>query len=592
MSSRIEDYALIGDCQTAALIGRDGSIDWLCLPWFDSGACFAALLGRPEHGRWQIAPARPPQVRRRYRPGTLVLEPDFETDSGAVRLIDCMPIRRGTPCLVRMVQGLRGQVPMHLELILRFDYGSVVPWVRKTDTGIAGPNMLRVDTEAPMLGEDFTTVADFTVSEGQEVPFVMHWHPSYEPAPPERDCARAIQATQEWWQNWSRQCTYHGEWGDLVSRSLITLKALTYAPTGGMVAAPTTSLPEQLGGVRNWDYRYCWLRDSTFTLYALMNGGYHEEAAAWREWLLRAVAGKPADTQILYGLAGERRLSEREVNWLPGYENSRPVRVGNAASDQFQLDVYGKVIDSMWQCRRNGLPPQEHAWQIELVLLDFLESAWRRPDEGIWEIRGPRQRFTHSKVMAWSAMDRAVKEVERFGMPGRVDQWRRTRDAIHEEVCRLGYNADLNSFVRHYGSRELDASLLMIPLVGFLPVSDPRMQDTIKAIERQLLRDGFVARYATQSGVDGLPVGEGVFLPCTFWLADNLMLLGREREARQTFERLLGLCNDLGLVSEEYDVQHKRLVGNFPQAFSHVALVNSACNLCHECRPAEDRGQR
>jgi GH15 family glucan-1,4-alpha-glucosidase len=595
MPSRIEDYALLGDLETAALVARDGSIDWACFPRFDSGACFAALLGTPDHGRWLLAPAKPARAtRRRYREGALILETDFETASGAVRLIDFMPLRGRAPDIVRIALGLRGQVPMHMELVLRFDYGSIVPWVRRTEGGlraIAGPDCLRLCTPVDLRGQNFKTVASFPVSAGQRVPFVMTWSAPYEPAPPGVDAEQALAETQESWEKWSGTCTYRGEWRDAVLRSLITLKALTYAPTGGIVAAATTSLPEQLGGPRNWDYRYCWVRDATFTLYSLVTAGYLDEARAWREWLLRAVAGKPSQIQIMYGLAGERRLTELELPWLPGYENSRPVRIGNAASRQFQLDVYGELLDSMYQARRSGLEGEAAEARVEQALLHFLESAWDKPDEGIWEVRGPRRQFTHSKMMAWVAMDRAVKAAENGWLQGSLDRWRELRDTIHAQVCREGYNAELGAFVQYYGSKELDASLLMMPLVGFLPPDDPRVRGTVAAIQRHLVHDGFVARYATRSDVDGLPPGEGAFLACTFWLADNLALQGRRDEAREVFERLLSVRNDLGLLSEEYDAHARRLVGNFPQAFSHVGLVNTAFNLGRTAGPAEHRGR-
>jgi GH15 family glucan-1,4-alpha-glucosidase len=593
MPSRIEDYALIGDLETAALVARDGSIDWLCFPQFDSGACFAALLGKPEHGRWLLAPqAGIRNIRRRYRDDTLVLETTYETDDGSVTLIDCMPMRSRAPALVRVVRGEHGQVPMHLQLIIRFDYGSIVPWVRRTERGIwavAGPDSLLLNTDVELRGEDLTTVADFTVAQGQEVSFVLCWYPSFQEPPPETDPGQAIRDTQSWWQDWSGRCTYRGPWREQVVRSLITLKALTYEPSGGIVAAATTSLPEQLGGVRNWDYRYCWLRDATFTLYALIEAGYLEEARAWRQWLLRAVAGEPSKLQILYGLDGRRRLREWEVDWLPGYEGARPVRIGNAASGQFQLDVYGEVWDAMYQAHCAGLEAEEAGWRLGRALLEFLESAWDSPDEGIWEVRGPRRPFTHSRMMAWLAVDRAVKAVERFGRAGPVDRWRQLRDTIHEQVCRDGFNADLGAFVQYYGSTNLDASLLMMPLVGFLPASDSRVRGTVEAIERHLMQDGFVRRYQSDPGVDGLPPGEGAFLACTFWLADNYALLGRDADAKETFERLLGLCNDVGLLSEEYDPHAKRLVGNFPQAFSHVGLINTAMNLAHARGPARKR---
>jgi len=593
MSSPIEDYAVIGDCHTAALVARDGSIDWLCFPRFDSGACFAALLGSEENGRWLLSPTNKiHSVRRRYREDTLVLETDYETEDGAVTLIDCMPPRSKEPDVVRMVVGRRGQVRMRMRLTIRFDYGSIVPWVRRTHKGIraiAGPDTLVLQTNVDLRGEGLTTIAEFTVSEGERVPFVLLWHPSHELTPSIDDPQDTIVHTERWWREWSSRCTYEGPWRANVLRSLITLKALTYAPTGGIVAAPTTSLPEQLGGTRNWDYRYCWIRDATFTLYSLIHGGYTDEAHAWRDWLLRAVAGKPSELNIMYGLAGERRLTELEIGWLPGYEGSAPVRTGNAAHQQFQLDVYGEVMDALYVARREGLPPDENAWRVQRALIEFLESAWTKPDEGIWEVRGPRRHFTHSKVMAWVAVDRTVKAIERFGLKGPVERWRKLCTAIHDEVCRKGFDTERNTFVQFYGGKELDASLLMIPLVGFLPPDDPRVRGTIAAIQSDLVRDGFVARYNPKEEVDGLPPGEGVFLPCTFWLADNLALQGRLSDAQQLFERLLSLCNDVGLLSEEYDSQKRRLVGNFPQAFTHVSLINTACNLSRATGPAKDR---
>jgi GH15 family glucan-1,4-alpha-glucosidase len=593
MAGRIEDYALIGSCETAALVGRDGSIDWLCLPRFDSPACFAALLGTPEHGRWLVAPAAPVRaVQRRYRPGTLVLETEFETDAGVVVLSDCMPVRAPAPTLVRIVSGRRGAVPMRLELVIRFDYGSLVPWVRRRADGlwaIGGSNALRLRAPGDLRGEDFRTVAEFTVAAGERVPFTLTWSPSHEPEPPAPDPEATLRETEAWWREWSERCTYEGDWRDPVVRSLVTLKALTYAPTGGLVAAPTTSLPERLGGVRNWDYRYCWLRDATFALYALMTGGYVEEARAWREWLVRAVAGRPANAQIVYGVTGDRLLPERELPWLPGYERSVPVRVGNAACTQFQLDVYGEVADALHCARRVGLEPDENAWRVERAMVEYVESSWQKPDEGIWEVRGPRRLFTHSRVMAWVAVDRAVKAAERFGLEGPVDRWRRLRSTIHDDVCRNGYDADQGAFVQAYGSRQLDASLLMIPLVGFLPATDPRMLGTVLAIQQHLVTDRLVSRYQTQPDVDGLPPGEGAFLPCTFWLADNLALQGRVKEARELFERLLALRNDVGLLAEEYDPVSGRLLGNFPQAFTHMGLINTARNLSRHGGPAEHR---
>ena len=593
MPSRIEDYALIGDCETAALVGRDGSIDWLCFPRFDSPACFAALLGTPEHGRWLISPAEEIlTVRRRYREGTLVLETEYETASGMVRIIDCMPPRSKSPDVVRIVEGRRGQVRMRMELIIRFDYGSVIPWVRRTETGlmaIGGSDAFRLLTAVELRGENFRTVSEFAVSEEERIPFTLTWYPSHLPPPPDEKPEQEVQETERWWREWSGQCNYEGEWREAVMRSLITLKALTYAPTGGLVAAITTSLPEKLGGMRNWDYRYCWLRDATFTLYALMACGYVEEARAWREWMLRAVAGKPSQANILYGVMGERRLPEVELDWLPGYENSKPVRVGNAACTQFQLDIYGEVMDALHLARRAGLEMDENTWQVQKALMDFMETAWEMPDEGIWEIRGSRRHFTHSRVMAWVAVDRGVKAVERFGLKGPVERWRELRDKIHADVCERGFDKELDSFVQYYGAKEVDANLLMIPLVGFLLATDPRMVGTVKAIQKYLVNDGFVMRYA--SDVDGLPPGEGVFLACTFWLADNLALQNRYTEARETFERLLELRNDVGLLSEEYDTSARRLVGNFPQAFSHVGLINTVLNLTKTHGPARERHQ-
>jgi GH15 family glucan-1,4-alpha-glucosidase len=594
MPLRIEDYALIGDCHTAALVGRDGSIDWYCPPRFDAGACFAALLGKPSNGRWLIAPAnRVHQTRRRYCGSTLILETEFESESGTAALIDFMSMTSDTPLLVRIVEGKSGQVPMRTELIFRFDYGSLVPWVRRVDgalQAIAGPDMLRLCTDVELRGENFTTLGEFTVRAGQKASFALAWHPSHQPPPVDCPADLTLRQTEEWWNRWVSQCTYKGPRRDLVVRSLLTLKAITYRPTGGIIAAPTTSLPEVLGGERNWDYRYCWLRDSTFTLYALLNAGFKEEAEAWREWLLRALAGEPSATQIMYGLGGERRLTEIELHWLSGYENSRPVRIGNAASGQFQLDVYGELIDSLYQCRNAGLPPDEAARNLELALLEFLETAWERPDDGIWEVRGPRRHFTHSKVMAWVAFDRAIKGVEKFNLQGPVDRWRKIRNTIHEQVCQQGFDRNLNAFVQFYGSKELDASALMIPLVGFLPAEDPRVVGTLTALEQQLLHEGFVRRYRTESDVDGLSGHEGAFLPCTFWYADNLYLMGRHDEAKKVFTQLTGLCNDVGLISEEYDYRTQRLVGNFPQAFTHISLVNTACNLSpQQAGPAEQR---
>ncbi|MEY2397964.1 MAG: hypothetical protein QOJ00_1138 [Actinomycetota bacterium] len=591
----VEDYALIGDTQTAALVDRHGSIDWLCLPRFDSGACFAALLGTNDHGYWHLAPASPTTVTRWYRPGTLVLETEHATAEGRVRVTDCMPVRGVAPDVVRVVEGIEGTVRMRMELVIRFDYGAAVPWVRRSDgalRAIAGPDALELRTTASTRGEQLTTVADFDVAAGERVPFVLTWHPSHEAPPPSVDPYRAVEDTTKWWSEWSAQCETLGPNRAMVQRSLITLKALTHAPTGGIVAAPTTSLPEDIGGSRNWDYRYCWLRDATFTLYALLLGGYEAEAVAWRDWLLRAAAGAPAQLQIMYGPAGERRLPELELDWLPGYENSSPVRVGNAASQQFQLDVYGEVMDCLHQARRVDGESDPAAWQFQRTLMEFLEGHWREPDEGIWEVRGPRRHFTHSKVMAWVAADRAVKAVEQHGLDGPVDTWRQLRDDIRTEVDRNGFDAAQNCFTQSFGRPELDASLLLLPLVGFCDANDPRMIGTVAAIEQQLLEEGFVHRYGADSfgQVDGLPGAEGVFLPCSFWLADNYILQGRIDDGRALFDRLVALGNDLGLLSEEYDPVRRRLVGNFPQAFTHVSLVNTAHNLDRARGPAQARG--
>jgi len=596
--SRIEDYALIGDCGSAALVGRDGSIDWLCLPRFDCGACFAALLGEPGHGRWLIGPVEPAaRVERRYLDGSLILATMFETAEGAVELIDFMRPRRRLPQLVRLVRGLRGRVAMCTELILRFDYGAVVPWVERLPEGgvsaIAGPERVVLRTPARLRGEDLKTVGEFTVGAGETIPFVLSYGPSHQPLPPAVNPQRALQDTETFWRRWSDRCASAGPWTDVVKRSLVVLKGLTYAPTGGIVAAPTTSLPEQLGGVRNWDYRYCWLRDATFTLLALMNAGYYDEARRWRDWLFRAVAGSPDQLQIMYGLGGERRLSEWEVSWLPGYEGSRPVRIGNAAVNQTQLDVYGEILDALYHAQSHGLPPHKHGGAVGTVLLKHLARIWDQPDEGIWEVRGPPQHFTHSKVMAWVAFDRAVKILEQGGSTGTATQrWRHIRDRIHADICRKAFDPDLGSFVQAYGSKALDASLLLLPLVGFLPPTDPRIIATVAAIERRLFVGGFVCRYDTGEVADGLPPGEGAFLACSFWLADNFILQGRIGEARELFERLLALRNDVGLLAEEYDPSLGRQLGNFPQAFSHVALVNTAFNLTRSQGPAEQRAAR
>jgi GH15 family glucan-1,4-alpha-glucosidase len=589
----IEDYALIGDCKTAALVGRDGSVDWLCWPRFDSAACFAALLGSPEQGRWLIAPKdEGSRVTRRYLEGSLVLVTTFATATGDIELTDFMPVRHGRE-LVRIVRGLRGRVDLKTEFVLRFDYGSIVPWVEHLDEGglraVAGPERVLLHTPVTLRGHEFTSIGEFTVEAGETVPFVMSYGPSHRQLTQAVDPERALEETQAFWRTWSNRCAPAGRWTEVVKHSLTVLKGLTYATSGGIVAAPTTSLPEQSGGVRNWDYRYCWLRDATFTLLALGAAGFREEAQEWRDWLVRAVAGSPDQLQIMYGIGGERRLSEWEVPWLPGFEGARPVRIGNAAAMQFQLDVFGEILDAMFQARLHGLPPAPRWSAIGRALVDHLETIWQDPDEGIWEVRGPRQHFTYSKVMAWVAFDRAVKSVEQLHVDGPVDRWRRVRDAIHTDICRNGFDEKLGSFVQAYGSKTLDASLLLLPIVGFLPASDPRIIGTVDAIERHLMVDGVVFRYDSAETRDGLPPGEGAFLACSFWFVDNLILQGRLAEARAMFERLLMLRNDVGLLAEEYDPQTKRQMGNFPQAFSHVALVNTAYNLTRSEGPAEQR---
>jgi GH15 family glucan-1,4-alpha-glucosidase len=593
MSSRLEDYALLADCQSAALVSKEGSIDWLCLPRFDSAACFAALLGDADNGHWQIHPTDHVQeIHRRYREGTMILETEFRTRHGSATLIDFMPIRSDVPDVVRLVVGKTGTVRMHTELVIRCDYGSVVPWVTRIDGGIsavAGPDRLRVMSSVSLRGENRKTVGDFVVNEGDRIPFVLTWSPSHRSMHGPVDAEQVLAQTEADWRHWSERCSYKGPHEEIVRRSLLTLKALTYAPTGGIVAAVTTSLPEQAQGVRNWDYRFCWLRDATFTLYSLMSAGYVEEARAWRDWLMRAIAGDPSKLQILYGLHGERRTVEMELPWLAGYEGARPVRTGNAASTQRQLDVYGEVMDALHYSRRVGIEGLDASWALQQKLMEYLEQTWREPDEGIWEVRGPRRNFTHSKVMAWVAFDRAIRTVEQFGGKGPVDRWRQLRAEIHDTVCRDGFDAELDSFVQYFGAKELDASLLMIPLVGFLPADDARMKGTVRAIENGLMNEGFVRRYSTNPAVDGLPVGEGAFLACSFWLADNYILTGRDKEARALFDRLVGLCNDVGLLSEEYDPDAKRLMGNFPQAFSHVSLVNTAFNLAKSEGPAQHR---
>ncbi|MGE3147467.1 MAG: glycoside hydrolase family 15 protein [Pseudorhodoplanes sp.] len=597
MALRIEDYALIGDSESAALVGRDGSIDWLCWPRFDSEACFAALLGTEENGRWLIAPEQPSKsVKRRYRKNTLILETRFETTTGAATVIDFLPLRNGYSDLVRIVVGEHGEVTMCAELILRFGYGAIVPWMTRHDAqtlvAIAGPDMVVLRSPVKLHGEGFKSVGRFTLKAGDRIPFVLTHCASHYALPKKIDAEAALQSTESFWIEWTLQGNYSGPYAEHVARSLITLKAQIYAPTGGIVAAPTTSLPEKIGGQRNWDYRFCWLRDATLTLLALMNGGHYAEAAAWRDWLLRAVAGSPDQIQIMYGIAGERRLAEWEVTWLPGYENSAPVRIGNQAHQQLQLDVYGELMDVLHQARKGGIPKVDAGWELQLALLSHLEAIWREPDEGIWEIRGERQHFTHSKVMAWVAFDRMIKDVEEFGMEGPVERWRSVRAEIHADVCARGFDPQLGCFVRSYGSRELDASLLLLPAVGFLPPTDRRILGTIAAIEQRLLVDGFVLRYDTARADDGLPPGEGAFLACSFWLADAYVLLGRFDEAHALYERLVGLANDVGLLSEEYDPQKRRLVGNFPQAFSHIALINTTFNLTRAQKPAEQRAEK
>jgi GH15 family glucan-1,4-alpha-glucosidase len=594
MPLRIEDYALIGDGETAALVGRDGSIDWLCWPRFDSDACFAALLGTPEHGRWLIAPQdTTARVTRRYRPNTLILETRFETAEGVATLVDFMPGHRMGSSIIRLIIGERGRIAMRTEFVMRFGYGATVPWMARLDgetlRAVAGPDMVLLRTTAPLRGEDFKTVGEFIVSPGETVPFTLTYAPSHLPVPAADDPLDRLRATQRSWLDWTAKSKASGPWADTVNRSLITLKALNYARTGGIVAAPTTSLPEHIGGARNWDYRFCWLRDATLTLLALMNAGYLEEAKAWHEWLLRAAAGKPSQLQIMYGIAGERRLTEWEVPWLPGYLKSSPVRVGNAAHSQFQLDVYGELMDTLHHARQRGLASTESGWTLQLSVLEHLEDVWHEMDEGIWEVRSGARHFTFSKIMAWVAFDRAIKSAQAFNLEGPIDRWRQWCREIHDDVCRHGFDPELGSFVRSYGLKDLDASLLLLPTVGFLPPADPRVRGTVEAIERKLLVDGLVMRYDTTAIDDGLPSGEGVFLPCSFWLVDAYVLLGRKDDARRLFERLSTLCNDVGLLSEEYDPRTNRQLGNFPQALSHIALINSAFNLCETAKPAIQR---
>jgi GH15 family glucan-1,4-alpha-glucosidase len=580
--SRIEDYALLGDLQTAALVSQTGSIDWCCFPRFDSGACFAALLGEPDHGRWLLAPAAAVRrTTRRYRHDTLILETVYETDEGSVRAIEFMPPRGTAPDIVRIVEGLDGHVRMRSELAIRFDFGKIVPWVRRVDharVAIAGPDALCLRTPVEIHGEDKTTISEFTLGPGERIPFVLTWFPSHQELPDEVDPEVALSETEDYWLDWAGRCGHEGDYHEEIHQSLLLLKALTYAPTGGIIAAPTTSLPEWIGGVRNWDYRYCWLRDATLTLLAMLHAGYSDEAMAWRQWLLRAVAGDPADVQIMYGIAGERRLDERELDWLPGFEGSRPVRVGNAASKQIQLDVYGEVVNALYQTRRNGAPADDNVWSLTKKLLEWLEDGWRREDAGIWEVRGPNRHFTHSKVMAWVAFDRAVRSHEEFEREGPVDRWRELRDEIKDEVLARAWHEDKCAYSQSYGSDELDASVLLMALVGFLPATDERFVSTVEAIRRELTVDGLVLRYVSHADgdVDGLPAGEGVFLPCSFWLAEVLARQGKIDEARELFERLLDIRNDVGLLAEEYDPASGRQLGNFPQAFTHLALVGAA----------------
>jgi GH15 family glucan-1,4-alpha-glucosidase len=601
MSKPIEDYGIIGNMVSAALVSRDGSIDWLCLPRFDSAACFAALLGGPEHGRWLLAPEDPAcSISRRYIPGTAVLETRFETATGVCTLTDFMPLTHDEEKVevVRIVRGVSGEVPMSMELILRFNYGQAAPWVRRRDYGlsaVAGPDAVELHTAIALVGRDMTTTARFTARENEEVPFTLSYHRSHKMPQFVPDSSETMDRTISWWQEWSKRCHFdikHPIWRDAVIRSLITLKLLTFRPTGGIVAAPTTSLPEAIGGSRNWDYRYCWLRDSALTLYALLNAGYREEAEAWRQWLLRAAAGRPEQLHIMYGIAGERWLPENEVAWLPGYEKSSPVRIGNEAVGQIQLDVYGELIETLYTAREAELAPLAEAWRLAGVLLDHLETVWRKPDNGIWEVRGEPRAFTHSRLMCWVAFDRAIKSVEHFGLDGPVDRWRELRDTIHADICENGFDPSRNSFTQHYGGKALDASLLLIPQVGFLPADDPRVIGTITAIEQELVCNGFVLRYSTDQVDDGVGGEEGAFLACSFWLADAYVMLGRTDDASKLFESLLAIRNDLGLLAEEYDPIRRRLVGNFPQGFSHIGLINTAFNLIDATGPAQQRSKR
>ncbi|MCT7376272.1 glycoside hydrolase family 15 protein [Chelativorans salis] len=595
MVQRIQDYALIGDCETAALVGKNGSIDWLCLPRFDSPACFAALLGEHGNGHWQIAPADPPKrITRRYRPESLVLETVFETAGGVCMLTDFMPVRDGPPTLVRIVTGIEGRVDLRMELVIRFDYGQLIPWVWRVDDkliAIAGPDMIVLRTPANHHGEDLKTVADFAVGNGEEVPFVLSHNPSHLKAPEPLEPRAALDKTEAYWRNWAARGNYEGRWRESVVRSLITLKALTFSPTGGIIAAPTTSLPEMPGGTRNWDYRYCWLRDATFVLLSLMQAGYRQEAAAWRDWLARAVAGHPSQIQPLYSVTGAHRVDEWELPWVPGYGGAGPVRIGNAGCRQLQLDTFGEVLDALHHARRYDLAPTRESWSLQQALLSYLETLRGELDHGIWEVRGRKQHFTHSKVMMWVAFDRAVSAVEDFGLDGPADHWRSLRDSLHAEICERAFDRELGSFVQAYGSKQLDAATLLIPLVGFLPATDPRMISTVDAIGKRLMRDGFVHRYDSHETEDGLPPGEGVFLACTFWYIDNLILQGRHDEGIRMFEDLLAIRSDVGLLSEQYDVVNGNLLGNFPQALSHLALIDTAYNLSAAQGPARQRSK-
>lgn len=594
MSLRIEDYALIGDCQTAALVGNDGSIDWLCLPRFDSPACFASLVGSPDNGHWRIAPKTARRTQRRYRGDTLVLETEIETDGGSCCITDFMDVAATCPTLVRIVTGMRGKVELDMSLVIRFDYGRLVPWVsRRGDclVAVAGPHLLSFHAPVAHRGEGLTTVASFTAHAGEEIPFVLSYGISYRRLPPVIEAKAALAKTEDWWHAWVGHCSYEGPWRAQVVRSLITLKALTHSETGGIIAAPTTSLPEKVGGERNWDYRYCWLRDATFTLLSLMRAGYREEADAWRAWLVRAAAGVPAQMQPVYNVLGENRLDEWRLTWLDGYRGSKPVRVGNEAYAQLQLDTYGEVIDAMHHGRRHKLDPDHDSWAVEKALLAHLETLLGASDHGIWEFRGDKQHFTHSKVMMWVAFDRAVSAVNDFGLDGPVEHWRSIRDALHKEICDKAYDPGVNAFMQSYGSKQLDAATLLLPMLGFLPTHDPRIKGTVAAIEKRLLRDGLVLRYDTAGAEDGLPEGEGAFLPCTFWYIDNLAMQGRYEEGRRLFERLLGMCNDVGLLAEEYDGRAEQQLGNFPQALSHLALIGTAYNLSRTRGIARERSK-